>query len=177
MLEKNLCWRKTSLLVKTKIFSRTYFSPTYRKTFHQHAYFSEIISPTYIFHQHLSPTYIFRQQKYFSPTYIKIFTNIIHQHTYNFEWADLFSPTYYFTNIIFTNIMKFRRWMLVKVFHQHTGFSPTYIFHQHPSPTLKQPPSQSQSLTISQLWSYDLNLKISSWLINFHLTRFIHLIS
>ena len=27
---------------------------------HQHAYFSEIISPTYIFHQHLSPTYIFR---------------------------------------------------------------------------------------------------------------------
>ena len=29
--------------------------------------------------------------------------------------------------------------MLVKVFHQHTGFSPTCIFHQHPSPTLKQP--------------------------------------
>ena len=29
--------------------------------------------------------------------------------------------------------------MLVKVFHQHAGFSPTCIFRQHPSPTLKQP--------------------------------------
>ena len=28
--------------------------------------------------------------------------------------------------------------MLVKDFHQHTGFSPTSIFHQHPSPTLLQ---------------------------------------
>ena len=28
--------------------------------------------------------------------------------------------------------------MLVKVSHQHTGFSPTSIFHQHPSPTLLQ---------------------------------------
>ena len=46
--------------------------------------------------------------KYFSSTYIKIFIKIIYQHTYNFEWADLFSPTYYFTNIIFTNI-KLRR--------------------------------------------------------------------
>ena len=24
-------------------------------------------------------------------------------------------------------------------FHQHTGFSPTYIFHQHASPTLERP--------------------------------------
>ena len=96
-------------------------------------------SPTYILHQHLSPTYIFRQRKHFSPTYRQIFTNIIHQHTYNFEWADHFSPTYYFTNIIFTNIMLFRRWMLVKVFHQHTCFSPICIFHPHPSPTLEQP--------------------------------------
>ena len=96
-------------------------------------------SPTYILHQHFSPTYIFHQRKHLSPTYRKIFTNIIHQHTYNFEWADLYSPTYYFTNIIFTNIMKFRRWMLVKVFHQHTRFSPTCIFHQHISPTLEWP--------------------------------------
>jgi len=85
--------------------------------FHQHTYFTNI---------HTSPTKI-------------LFANIIHQHTYTFEWADLFSPTYYFTNIIFTNIILFRRWMLVKVFHQHTCFSPTCIFHQHPSPTLEQP--------------------------------------
>ena len=84
-----------------------------------------------------SPTYILHQQKHFSPTYRKIFTNIIHQHTYNFEWAD-FSLTCYFTNIIFTNIMLIRRWMLVKVIHQHTCFSATCIFHQHPSPTLEQ---------------------------------------
>ena len=96
-------------------------------------------SPTYILRQHLSPTYIFHQRKHFSTTYRNIFTNIIHQHTYNFERADLFSLTYYFTNIIFTNIMLFRRLMLVKVFHQHTCFSPTWIFQQHPSSTLKQP--------------------------------------
>jgi len=39
--------------------------------------------------------------------------------------------------------------MLVKVFHQHTGFSPTCIFHQHPSPTLKQP-VLSQAVAINK---------------------------
>ena len=53
---------------------------------------------------------------------------------------------------IFTNILVYQhtfhqrhgtlRYVLVKVFHQHTGFSPTYIFHQHPSPTLEQSDAQ-----------------------------------
>ena len=106
-------------------------------------------SPTFFTNIHISPTYIFHQREHFSPTYRKIFTNIIHQHTYNFEWTDLFSPTYYFTNIIFTNIMKFRRWMLVKVFHQHTRFSPTCIFHQHISPTLEWPFSQENLIDLN----------------------------
>ena len=114
-----------------KVFTNMHISV---KEFHQHKFFTNIhFSPTSFTNIHIS------WLKCFSPTYIKIFTNIIHQHTYIFEWADLFSPTYYFTNIIFTNIMKFRGWMLVKVLYQHTGFSPTCIFHQHPSPTLKQP--------------------------------------
>ena len=52
----------------------------------------------------LVKTYIF-SRGYFSPTYIKLFTNILHQHTFKFLFK------------MFTNIQK--------IFHQHT--SPTYI--------------------------------------------------
>ena len=52
----------------------------------------------------LVKTYIF-SRGYFSPTYIKLFTNILHQHTFKFLFK------------MFTNIQE--------IFHQHT--SPTYI--------------------------------------------------
>jgi len=105
MLLKNVCWRKTCMLVKTKIFSRTYFSPTYRKVF------------TNILHQHTFEFLfkIFTNIQYFSPTYRIFFSNILHQHTFKF----LSSPTYSFTNI-------------QKILHQHT------FFHQHISPTSPQ---------------------------------------
>ena len=105
MLVKNVCWRKTCRLVKSKIFSRTYFSPTYRKSF------------TNILHQHTF-NFLFKfftNIQFFSPTYRKLFANILHQHTYKF----LSSPTYSFTNI-------------QKILHQHT------FFHQHISPTSLQ---------------------------------------
>ena len=117
MLVKIVCWRKTCMLVKTKIFSRTYFSPTYRKVF------TNITSPTYrkfftnILHQHTF-NFLFKNFtniQFFSPTYRKLFANILHQHTYKF----LSSPTYSFTNI-------------QKILHQHT------FFHQHISPTSLQ---------------------------------------
>ena len=120
------CWWKTCMLVKTKLFSWKYFSPTYRKIFtntlHQHTFsflfifftnMQKKISPTYFTNIHLN----FRSK--FSPTY-----STFHQHTVNF------SPTY------FTNIH------LNFCIHQHTA-SPTYrkfftnilffanIFHQH----------------------------------------------
>ena len=50
----------------------------------------------------------------------------VYQHT--------ISPTYFSPTS-----RRSRSWMLIKFFHQHTGFSPTYIFHQNLSPTLKQP--------------------------------------
>jgi len=120
MLVKNVCWRKSCMLVKTKIFQE--------HTFHQH---TEKFSPTYFTNIHLnfcskcSPTYrkffanilhqhtfyflfkIFTNIQFFSPTYRKLFANILYKYTYIF----LSSPTYrkFFTNILFyTNI-----------FHQH----------------------------------------------------------
>ena len=105
-------------------------------TFHQH---TEKVSPTYFTNIHLnfcskcSPTYrkfftnilhqhtfnflfkFFTNIQFFSPTYRKLFANILHQHTYKF----LSSPTYSFTNI-------------QKILHQHT------FFHQHISPTSLQ---------------------------------------
>jgi len=111
------------MLVKSKFFSRTYFSPTYRKSFtnilHQHTFkfmFKMFTNIQKIFHQHTAPTYssFHQHTENFSPTY---FTNIHinfcpHQHTA--------SPTYrkFFTNIlVFTNI-----------FHQH-HYSPAYLIH------------------------------------------------
>jgi len=103
MLAKNVCWRKTCMLVKTNFFFQ-------EDTFHQH---TEKFSPTYFTNIHLnfcskfSPTYsTFHQHtEFFSPTY---FTNIhlnfcLHQHTA--------SPTYrkFFTNILF----------FTNIFHQH----------------------------------------------------------
>ena len=67
--------------------------------------------------------------------------------------------------LIFTWLANF--WTLVKIptynfkqIHQHTDLSPTNIFHQYPSPTLKQPQSSAMS--------YD---KITSWLQKY----FVHL--
>ena len=108
------CWRKMAvlmlvkdvgekcMLVKTYIFSRAYFSPTYFTNIH--LIFCSNFSLTYSsFHQHTEN---------FSPTY---FTNIhinfcLHQHTA--------SPTYrkFFTNILF----------FTNIFHQHH-----YSLHQH----------------------------------------------
>ena len=112
------------MLVKSKIFSRTYFSPTYRKSFTNiHLNFCSKCSPTYrkfftnILHQHTF-NFLFKfftNIQFFSPTYRKLFANILHQHTYKF----LSSPTYSFTNI-------------QKILHQHT------FFHQHISPTSLQ---------------------------------------
>ena len=99
------------MLVKSKIFSRTYFSPTYRKSFTNiHLNFCSKCSPTYrkfftnILHQHTF-NFLFKfftNIQFFSPTYRKLFANILHQHTYKF----LSSPTYSFTNI-------------QKILHQH----------------------------------------------------------
>ncbi len=93
----------------------------------------QTVSPTYFFTnihftnisqtESLMLVNVLRQHKifekvrnYFSPTYRKVFTNILHQHTFKF----LSSPTYSFTNI-------------QKIIHQHT------FFHQHISPTSLQP--------------------------------------
>ena len=112
------------MLVKSKFFSRTYFSPTYRKSFTNiHLNFCSKCSPTYrkfftnILHQHTF-NFLFKfftNIQFFSPTYRKLFANILHQYTYKF----LSSPTYSFTNI-------------QKILHQHT------FFHQHISPTSLQ---------------------------------------
>ena len=84
------CWRKMAvlmlvkdvgekcMLVKTYIFLRGYFSPTYIKLFnmlHQHTF-------NFLFK-------FFTNTQFFSPTYRKLFANILHQHTYEF----LSSPT------------------------------------------------------------------------------------
>ena len=112
------CWRKTRMLVKTKIFSRTYFSPTYRKVF------------TNILHQHLFKFLfkIFTNIQYFSPTY-----STFHQHT------EKFSPTY------FTNIH------LHFCLHQHTdNSSPTNFF----SPTSLQPKNYPFILESSLIFDF-----------------------
>ena len=117
--EKPVCWWNLKLFQE--------------HTFHQH---TEKVSPTYFTNIHLnlcskcSPTYrkfftnilhqhtfnflfkFFTNIQFFSPTYRKLFANILHQYTYKF----LSSPTYSFTNI-------------QKILHQHT------FFHQHISPT------------------------------------------
>jgi len=74
MLVKNVCWRKTCMLVKTKFFLRSYFSPTYFTNIHLNFCSN------------------------FSPTYRKIFTNILHQQTFKFLFKfftniQYFSPT------------------------------------------------------------------------------------
>ena len=101
-------WWKTCMLVKTKLFSWKYFSPTYRKIF------------TNTLHQHT-----FKFLFIFSPTCKKNFTNILHQHTFKF----LSSPTYSFTNI-------------QKILHQHT------FFRQHISPTSLQSSSHDAVIMI-----------------------------
>ena len=127
------CWRKmavlmlvkdvgeTCMLVKTYFFSRGYFSPTYFTNIHLN--FCSKCSPTYrkfftnILHQHTF-NFLFKfftNIQFFSPTYRKLFANILHKHTYKF----LSSPTYSFTNI-------------QKILHQHT------FFRQHISPTSLQ---------------------------------------
>ena len=97
------CWRKMAvlmlvkdvgekcMLVKTYIFSRGYFSPTYIKLFTNiHLNFCSKCSPTYrkfftnILHQHTF-NFLFKfftNIQFFSPTYRKLFANILHQHTY-----------------------------------------------------------------------------------------------
>ena len=130
----NLCWWKMYVGEKPVCWWNLKFFP--ELTFHQH---TEKVSPTYFTNIHLnfcskcSPTYrkfftnilhqhtfnflfkFFTNIQFFSPTYRKLFANILHQHTYKF----LSSPTYSFTNI-------------QKILHQHT------FFHQHISPTSLQ---------------------------------------
>ena len=105
------CWRNFANIP----FHKQTVSPTY---FFTNIHFTNIsqtesLMLVNVLHQHK----IFEKvRNYFSPTYRKVFTNILHQHTFKF----LSSPTYSFTNI-------------QKILHQHT------FFHQHISPTSLQP--------------------------------------
>ena len=47
------------------------------------------------------------------------------------------TTSYISTNITGRNLRRSRSCKLLKVFDQHSSFSPTYIFHQQSSPTLE----------------------------------------
>ena len=86
----------------------------------RHMYYHSKVSPTYrklftnIIHQHTFKFLfkIFTNIQYFSPTYRKVFTNILHQHTFNFLFHQHTASPTY--RKTFTNILFF-----TNIFHQH----------------------------------------------------------
>ena len=122
--EKPVCWWNLKLFQEHTFHQHTEkVSPTYFTNIHLN--FCSKCSPTYrkfftnILHQHTF-NFLFKfftNIQFFSPTYRKFFANILHQHTYKF----LSSPTYrkFFTNILF----------FTNIFHQHhySRFSGNYF--------------------------------------------------
>ena len=120
------CWWKMYVGEKPVCWWNLKFSQEH--TFHQH---TEKVSPTYFTNIHLN----FCSKC--SPTYRKFFTNILHQHTFNFLFKfftniQFFSPTYrkLFANILHQHTLKFLSSPTYRKFFTDILFF-TNMFRQH----------------------------------------------